>query len=124
MEKHVVGLAAGEAQAVVKNDVRSRADSETGVRFARKENDELIDKYDKTRSVMKLCRDLFGTTNLIASDFDDVQLFRVSGRDFPQQPGGTGLHITFSVSWHAIGKTGKDAHEALAELLPDEEDQL
>ena len=67
---------------------------------------------------IKLCRDLF-TSNLIQCDFDDVQVFAVAGRDFPQQPGGTGVHVTFSVSYHAIGKTGAEAHDALTVLLPD-----
>ena len=68
--------------------------------------------------LMKLCRDLF-MSNVIQGDFDDVQVFAVTGRDFPQQPGGTGVHVTFSVSWHAIGKAGKDAHDALRVLLPE-----
>ena len=68
--------------------------------------------------LIKLCRDLF-TSNVIQSDFDDVQVFAVTERAFPQQPGGAGVHITCSVSWHAIGKTGRDAHDALTVLLPD-----
>lgn len=68
--------------------------------------------------LIKLCRDLF-TSNVTQGDFDDVQVFAVTARDFPQQPGGTGVHVTFSVSWHAIGKAGKDAHDALTVLLPD-----
>ena len=75
----------------------------------------------KQRALTILCRDLF-TSNVIGSDFDDVQVFKVVKRDFPQQPDGAGLHISFSVSWHAIGKTGKDAHDALDVLLPDEGD--
>ena len=76
---------------------------------------------DKTLAMMELCRGLF-TYNLIQSDFDDVEVFEVKGRDFPQQPNGTGLHITFSVSWHAVGKTGQGAHDALDVLFPDEDD--
>ena len=72
---------------------------------------------DKRLAMMALCRDLF-SSNLIQSDFDDVQVFEVAKRDFPQQPGGTGVHVTFSVSWHAIGKTGKALHDALDVLLP------
>ena len=58
------------------------------------------------------------THNLIGSDFDDVQVIPVSKRRFPQQPNGEGLHISFSVSWHAIGKAGQEAHEALDAFEP------
>ena len=75
----------------------------------------------KTKAMMKFCRDVFGTSNLIASDLDDVQVFEVTNRDFPQQLGGTGVHVTFSISWHAIGKTGKMAHDALDILLPNKD---
>lgn len=77
-------------------------------------------RHGKTLAVMNFCRDLF-SSNLIQSDFDDVQLFKVTGRDFFQQPGGAGLHVSFSVSSHAIGKTGKVAHEALDILLPEQD---
>lgn len=77
----------------------------------------MSDALDKKRALMAFCRDLFSTSNLILSDFDDVQAFEVKGRDFPQQPNGTGVHITFSVSWHAVGKTGKEAHDALDVLF-------
>ena len=70
---------------------------------------------NQAAELLKLCRDLF-KANVIGSDFTDVQVMRVVGRDFPQQPDGTGIHVTFSVSWHAIGKTGKAAHDALEKL--------
>ncbi|MDE3256736.1 MAG: hypothetical protein OYM47_02755 [Gemmatimonadota bacterium] len=74
-------------------------------------------KDAKQRELIRFCRDLFNA-NVIAKDFDDVQVLPVAKRDFIQQPGGTGLHVTFSVSWHAIGKTGKDAHDALDAFTP------
>ena len=80
------------------------------------------DVVAKKHAMMKFCRGLFGTSNLIGSDFDDVQVMQVIKRDFPQQPDGAGLHVTFSVSCHAIGKTGKDVHNALDELFPDDGD--
>ena len=84
---------------------------------------QMNDKIKKHRALLKLCRDLFTTSNLLGADFDDVQVFEVTKRNFVQQPGGGGVHVSFSVSGHAIGKTGKDAHEALAVLLPgDDED--
>ncbi len=81
----------------------------------------MSDDAKRTRAMMALCRELF-TANLIGSDFDDVQAFEVVKRDFPQQPTGAGVHVSFSVSWHAIGKMGKDAHDALDVLLPDKDD--
>ena len=73
---------------------------------------------DKNRELIRLCRGIFETRNLIGTDFDDVQVLKVDGRDFHQQPGGGGLHISFSVSWHALGKTGREAHEALGAFIP------
>ena len=80
-------------------------------------SDELTEK----NAMMQFCQDLFSTSNLIAGDFDDVQVFKVMKRDFPQQPDGVGLHISFSVSWQAVGKTGKQAHDALDVLFPDDD---
>ena len=81
-----------------------------------------MDEMDRARryAIIEFCHGLFATTNLIASDFDDLQAFEVTGRDFVQQHGGTGIHVTFSVSWHAIGKSGKRAHDALDQLFPEE----
>lgn len=75
-------------------------------------NDELAKKI----ALIEFCRGLF--INASPTDFDDVQVVQVKGRDFPRQPGGSGLHVTFSVSWRAIGSTGKDAHDALDVLHP------
>ena len=78
---------------------------------------------NRKESILQFCRGLFSTTNLIDTDFDDTQLFKVTGRHFPQQPGGRGLHVTFSVSWHAIGKTREEAHDALCALLPSDNEE-
>jgi hypothetical protein len=82
----------------------------------------MVDDMAKKRAIMKLCEGIFATHNLIATDFDDMQVFEVVKRDFPQQIGGGGLHISFSISWHAIGKTGELPHEALQVLLPAEDE--
>ena len=74
----------------------------------------------KERALMQLCRALF-TTNIIGTDFNDVQVLKVTGRNFPQQPDGAGLNISFSVSWHALGKMGEAGSGALAAFLPVEE---
>ena len=80
-----------------------------------------LDDLAKKKAIIKLCEGIFATRNLIGTDFDDMQVFEVVKRDFVQQPGGGGLHVSFSISWHAIGKTGEKAHDALADLLPPDE---
>ena len=72
------------------------------------------------RALLQLLRDIAETKNLTGTDFADVQVLEVINRDFLQQPGGGGYHVSFSVSGHAIGKTGKGAHDALKTLLPDD----
>ena len=62
---------------------------------------------------MTLCREMF-SSNLIATDFDNIQVLEITNADFPQQPNGSGLNISFSVSWHAIGKISGEAHDALS----------
>ena len=75
------------------------------------------EKIAKTHAMMKLCRGLFNA-NVIGTDFDDVQVFEVMRRNFPQQIDvARGCTISFSVSAHAIEKTG-DAQTALDVLLP------
>ena len=74
-------------------------------------------KLDKQHELIRLCRDLFAA-QVIATDFDDVQVLPVTPREFIRQPSGDGLNISFSVSWHAIGKTGKDAHDAIGAFAP------
>ena len=81
-----------------------------------------MDESEKKMAIKELCEGIFATSNLIGTDFDDMQVFEVVKRDFPQQIGGGGLHISFSISWHAIGKTGELAHDALDVLLPDEDE--
>ena len=39
---------------------------------------------DARLALMKLCRGIFGTSNLIGTDFDDVRVFEVAGRNLPQ----------------------------------------
>ncbi|MCY4012679.1 MAG: hypothetical protein OXG82_08200 [Gammaproteobacteria bacterium] len=72
-------------------------------------------------ALIALCKELF-TTNITGTDVDDVIAFEVRGRDFGQQPGWAGVHLSFSVSWHTLGKTGKDARDALDVLLPNQSD--
>ena len=71
----------------------------------------------KKRAFKQFCREVFNTSNLIGTDFEDVSVLKVE-RPFVQDE--RGLHVQFTVSWHAIGKMGKDAHDALEVLLPAE----
>ena len=73
------------------------------------------------QALLTFCRELF-TDIIIESDVDDVRAFEVTGRRFPQQPDGGGVHVTFSVSWHMIGKTSGKCHHALEALLPGQGD--
>ena len=66
------------------------------------------------RTLSKFCRSLFETSNLIGTDFENISVMEVE-QPFVQGEGG--LHVQFTVSWHAFGKTGKDAHDALDVLL-------
>ena len=72
-----------------------------------------------SRALLKFCRSLFETGNLIGTDFEDVSVMKVE-RPFMQDEGGA--HVQFTVSWHAFGKAGKDAHDALEGLLPEKPD--
>ena len=49
---------------------------------------------DARLALMKLCRGIFGTSNLIGTDFDDVRVFEVAGRNLPQQIDGNGLILS------------------------------
>ena len=72
-----------------------------------------------SRALLKFCRSLFETGNLIETDFEDVSVMKVE-RPFVQDEAG--LHVQFTVSWHAIGKAGLDADAAYKELLPDKDE--
>ena len=78
---------------------------------------DMQDSLERKRAILKFCEGLFETKNLTPTDFEDVNIMRVEKRDFAQQSDGAGLHVTFSVSWHAIGKTREKTHAALERLL-------
>lgn len=76
------------------------------------------DQDDKGRTTMTRCGDLFGSgSNLIATDFDGVHALQVTKSDLPQEPGGGGIDLQLSVSWHALGKMGGAAHDTLDLLV-------
>ena len=74
--------------------------------------------YEQEANIRNLAR-LVLQEPLIDSDFADVDAVNVKGRDFPQQPGGAGVQITFTVSWHALGKRGAELNAALDKVFPD-----
>ena len=74
-----------------------------------------VDRTAARRALTKLLRGL--PSNLIATDLDDVSVLRVLDRNFEQQPDGGGLHISFSISYHALGKMGAAGHEAMEQLV-------
>ena len=68
------------------------------------------------RLLITACRELFAISNMIGTDIADVRVMEVEGRDFAQQPGGTGYHICFSVSHHVLGKARTDVGGKLEQL--------
>ena len=81
---------------------------------------------DARLALMKLCRGIFGTSNLIGTDFDDVRVFEVAGRNLPQQIDGNGLHVSFSIGnyipkyqWKAIAQKATYSNQNKLVLLPD-----
>lgn len=78
-----------------------------------------MDEGEKRRAVLTLLRGIFGgSENLIGTDFDNVDVKSVEDCDFEQQPNGNGIHISFSISHHALGKVcNSHGHDALEALL-------
>ena len=79
------------------------------------EEARINEKVHRTAAMKQLCEAIFGLSNLIGTDFDDVKAFRVEGRDL-HQSGGSGIHICFTVSWHALEKLSQDLGDPLKEL--------
>lgn len=75
-------------------------------------------RYGNRSDFMEFCRLVFNQRNLIGTDFEDVQVFQVTGRDFEQQANGGGVHVSFSVSWHALGKVN-GVSKQVTKLLPE-----
>lgn len=76
-----------------------------------------INAMRRDAALISLCRGIFEKGNLLGADLDDVQVFEVTGRDFPQQPDGSGLHISFSISNHAL-PLSESTSAAIRALLP------
>ena len=73
---------------------------------------------DRTQAVRILCSRIFGRNNLISSDFEDVDVWKVE-REYTQTSSG-GVLVQFSISLHALGKImDEEAHDALVALMQD-----
>ena len=64
---------------------------------------------EEKRNAIKFCEGLFETRNLLASDFDNVQVTRVSG----------GVQVTFIAGREAVARASEKAQKALGQLVPD-----
>ncbi|MYE62395.1 MAG: hypothetical protein F4X29_03690 [Rhodothermaceae bacterium] len=80
--------------------------------------DDIDKEFERKAQIIDFCRELFKTSNLIYSDFEDVNVIKVK-RKFSQDRGG--VHVQFSVSWHLIGKANPKTQETIHLLLPDDE---
>ena len=54
------------------------------------------------RAIVQLVQAIGRTSNLITTDFDHTAVHEVHHADFPQQPDGVGVHVSFSISAHAL----------------------
>ena len=64
---------------------------------------------EEKRNAIKFCKGLFETGNLLASDFDNVQVNRVSG----------GVQVTFIAGPEAVARASEKAQKALGQLVLD-----
>ncbi len=79
----------------------------------------MTEDLKRKRAFIRFCKELFVINNISVADLDDLKVVEVNGRNFPQQPDGEGLHISFSVSWDAVGKTGASIN--LGDLIPEDD---
>ena len=81
-----------------------------------------MNETENNNQIITLLRGI-SESNLSGSDFDDVKVLPVRDRRFQQLPKGEGYHICFSISTHAFGKTGKQAHDAMEKLCPSSDEK-
>ena len=74
-----------------------------------------MDETDKRRTLAKLCRDLNIGSNIIGTDFADVQVEAATRSD------RAGVHVSFFVSWDALGKMKESVSDAVSKFFPDED---
>ena len=74
------------------------------------------DEIEKSTQLIRFCRELFKTSNLIPTDFEDISILKV---DRPFSQGMGGVHVQFSVSRHLINKASQETRDARDCLLKD-----
>lgn len=70
----------------------------------------------KRRDLIDFCKNLFTTSNIVASDIKNVIAERIE-TEFSQD--SAGVKIIFTVSNHFIGKAKPGVHEPLERMLKD-----
>ena len=77
-----------------------------------------MDDREKSQAVCRALRAI-ADSPVHGGDFEDVSVYRIE-RHFAQGP-NKGVLITFSISWHALGKADGDKTRELLSLLPTDE---
>ena len=75
---------------------------------------EVREHIAKWRALREFVRGVFGRNNLIGSDFEDIKATRIK-RKFEQGTGG--IRVSFSISYHALGKLSGEVQDAKQLLL-------
>ena len=68
-------------------------------------------RIEEKRIAFKFCEGLFEAKNLLASDFEHVQVARVSG----------GVLVTFIAGREAVARASEVAQNALGQLCPEDD---
>lgn len=66
------------------------------------------------RALRTFAQGVFGKKNLIGTDFADIEVERID-RKFVQGTGG--IRVSFSISYHALGKLSGEVQDAKQLLL-------
>ena len=66
---------------------------------------------EEKRIAFKFCKGLFETSNLLSSDFDNIQVTRVSG----------GVQVIFIAGREAVARASEVAQNALGQLCPEDD---
>ena len=73
-------------------------------------DEEERNAFEEKLIAFKFCKGLFETSNLLSSDFDNIQVTRVSG----------GVQVTFIAAPGAVVRASEEVKNALGQLVPDD----